>query len=440
MDIFSLVSSVRKQWLRLVGPAQEFPLENRVFNSACVAALAAFVYSIAFNFIVGLIVPALISLFLFAVFFVIFYLSRYQKKMHAGLAVAAVTINFVFVGNYFYNSGIEGPTLLLFLVSFFIIIAVSPPSQYPWWFFLNLVTVFVLLALEYHAPFLVPETYSKRIYLFADFASSYFAGISLIYLCTWYIRKEYRAEKISAEQKALALEYLDSEKNKLFSIISHDLRTPLSSVQNYLEILNEVTLDEQERSKIQTELLRATQNTQEMLYNILSWAKKQLKGITPLVEKVNLSATVESTIDIYRSLAAKKNVRFSAQIPPSFYVYADKDMLQLIMRNLLSNAVKFTSAGDSILVTSKMEGERCILSVDDTGPGIPFKKQKDLFTLKVQSTFGTNNEKGVGLGLLLCKEYTEKQNGNLWFESAPGKGSSFHLSLPSGVRPEGPAS
>ena len=110
-------------------------------------------------------------------------------------------------------------------------------------------------------------------------------------------------------------------------------------------------------------------------------------------------------------------------------VLADRDMLQLVIRNLVNNAVKFTEPGGQIGIDAKIQDGICLITISDTGKGIPFEMQKDLFSLAIKSTFGTQNEKGVGLGLSLCKEFTELQNGTIRFESEPGKGTRFFISF-----------
>ena len=104
-------------------------------------------------------------------------------------------------------------------------------------------------------------------------------------------------------------------------------------------------------------------------------------------------------------------------------------IFQLVIRNLVNNAVKFTPKGGGIRINASIKENQCIISISDTGIGIPYELQANLFTLKVKSSYGTNNEKGVGIGLALCKEFTEMQKGKIWFESEPGKGSSFRISM-----------
>ena len=131
-------------------------------------------------------------------------------------------------------------------------------------------------------------------------------------------------------------------------------------------------------------------------------------------------------------MASKKDIDLTYDVDPAISVVADSDMLQLVVRNIVSNAIKFTPAGGRVDVSTKLINNECRISIADTGRGIAYEQQDDMFTLKARSTFGTANEKGVGLGLILCKEFTEQQGGRISFESIPGHGSTFFIFMPLG--------
>jgi signal transduction histidine kinase len=228
------------------------------------------------------------------------------------------------------------------------------------------------------------------------------------------------------------LEHLNSEKNKLMSIIAHDLRGPLSNIQNYLELVSEYGLEKEEREIVEGDLLKVTQNTLNMLSKLLIWSKSQMDGVVVKLNDVNLKDALKTTLELERMLALKKGILPSCQIDPSITVVADSDMLQLVIRNLMSNAIKFTPVGGSVDLRTEIVMNECKISIIDNGTGIPFEQQKNIFSLKSGSTFGTQNEKGVGLGLLLCKEFTEQQGGRISFESTPGRGSTFFVYMPIG--------
>jgi signal transduction histidine kinase len=216
------------------------------------------------------------------------------------------------------------------------------------------------------------------------------------------------------------------------SIIAHDLRGPLSNIQNYLELVSEYGLDKEEREVVEGDLLKVTQSTLNMLSKLLIWSKSQMDGVTVKLSDLNLNDTLKNTLELERIMATKKNIDLTYAIDETISVVADSDMLQLVIRNLVSNAIKFTPPGGRIDVSTKKTNNECRISIADNGRGIPLEQQADIFSLKVRSTFGTSNEKGVGLGLILCKEFTDQQGGRIGFESTPGRGSTFFVFMPMG--------
>ncbi|WP_185716176.1 sensor histidine kinase [Larkinella knui] len=284
--------------------------------------------------------------------------------------------------------------------------------------------------IDYFYPESIILRYTSRLNRTVDIASTYVVGIVLIYLATYFFRKAYRAEQRLVEEKSKVLERLNAEKNKLFSIISHDLRSPLSSVQQYLEIIKETELNDSQKKEIEADLLDVVRNTQEMLFNLLSWSTSQMDGLKVNLTQVTIYAVLRPILEIYKPLAIKKQIHLNHSIDTTISVVADRDMLQLIVRNLVGNAIKFTPFGGLITIETMQTDTHCLISVKDNGDGIKPEDKETIFSLKSRVTFGTNHEKGVGLGLFLCKEYAEVQQGKLWFESETGSGTSFYLSLP----------
>jgi signal transduction histidine kinase len=157
-----------------------------------------------------------------------------------------------------------------------------------------------------------------------------------------------------------------------------------------------------------------------------------MDGVVVKLSDMNLSDTLKNTLEMERIMALKKDIALTHYIDPAINVVADNDMLQLVIRNIISNAIKFTEPGGEVNVSAELLRNECLISVKDNGRGIPFDQQRDIFTLKARSTFGTSKEKGVGLGLLLCKEFTEQQGGRISFDSTPGRGSTFYIYMPVG--------
>lgn len=242
-----------------------------------------------------------------------------------------------------------------------------------------------------------------------------------------------------------ALQALNSEltasneqKNKLFSIIGHDLRNPISGS---LQLLN-LTLNDFESSSadeihsylstMKTEL----SNADALLDDLLTWAKSQFDAISfNPVEIEHLDNLVEKCMQTVVPMAAKKNISMHKSLKGDLLLHADTDMLETIIRNLLSNAVKFTNKGGEVLFKAVGDGNGVLFSVKDTGLGIPQDKIDDLFDKHSSyTTFGTSGEKGTGLGLSLCYDFVLKHGGALWVESEEGKGTTFYFTIPESAK------
>ena len=174
----------------------------------------------------------------------------------------------------------------------------------------------------------------------------------------------------------------------------------------------------------------STNSAMEMLSNLLHWSKSQMEGTNVNLLPVNLLTVLLGTLEMEKLHALKKEISLNYHIPPELKVMADIDMLQLVVRNLVSNAVKFTPQKGEINIDAQTEGNECKITVSDNGKGITADKQEKIFSIKSEAGYGTNNEKGVGLGLVLCKEFIERQGGRISFESTEGLGSRFFIFLP----------
>ncbi|NLR58721.1 HAMP domain-containing histidine kinase [Chitinophaga polysaccharea] len=415
----------------IIGDPLHISLENRIFNTICAIAIFIIAFNIPYNYATGLTVTSFIFVILTLIFGFIYYLSRLRKQVNLGVALAVISINVMFGINYFYSSGIEGASLLSFTLAFFLIMLISPVKQYYWWLAFNLVTVIGLICYEYYHPNSVLNVYKTRGDIFEDMTPTYITCILVIFVGTVYLKNAYNQEKKRGEEKNRKLELLNSEKSKLFSIISHDLRNPMASIQSYLQLMRDIELDAENKAQIETELLYVVNSTQEMLYNILVWSKTQMDGLNTHLTPVDVATAIHPILKINKMAVVKKKIALDINIDASIKVMADMNMLQLIVRNLVGNAAKFTPAGGAIYIrTSRTADAKCRIEVKDSGKGIDPARQADIFSLKVRSTFGTDNEKGIGLGLFLCKEYTLAQKGQIWFESNETGGSSFFLELP----------
>jgi signal transduction histidine kinase len=235
--------------------------------------------------------------------------------------------------------------------------------------------------------------------------------------------------RIILEQNA-TLENLNQVKDKIFSVISHDLRSPLAILEGLLFLLKDEKIDANQFRMYTDELWRDVKNTAYMMDNMLQWASNQMKGIGVKADDFDITLLLSREFDLLQTLARQKEVKLSHELNKSVMVYADPDMIRLVLRNLINNAIKFTPAGGEVMITAQFHKETAEITVKDNGTGIPLENQHRIFSNIYYSTTGTQNEKGCGLGLHLSKDFVERNNGQIWFNSMPGSGSSFSFTLP----------
>ncbi|HED07332.1 MAG TPA: PAS domain S-box protein [Ignavibacteria bacterium] len=244
---------------------------------------------------------------------------------------------------------------------------------------------------------------------------------------------ERKQNSVRLKKYAEELKEANKTKDKFFSIIAHDLKSPFQGLLGYSQILmNEyATITEKERISFINSIDEISKNAFLLLEDLLTWSRLQTGKMEIKFENFNLSECLYRTISLLKQTALNKEIKINCFIDNNIYVNADKNMVCTIVRNIISNAIKFTNCCGEITISSKPVENLIEISIVDTGVGIKKENLEKLFTIdKNVSTKGTANEEGTGLGLLLCKEMIEKQGGKIWVESEPGKGSNFIFTIP----------
>jgi signal transduction histidine kinase len=218
-------------------------------------------------------------------------------------------------------------------------------------------------------------------------------------------------------------------KDKLFSVLAHDLRSPFASIINLLSLINDDILDAEERKQIINMAVLSSNASLDILNNLLKWGEMQIKGIRLNPVELAPYDIIKRNIELLSASAELKQISIHNKVAKTCHVHADADHFEFVIRNLLSNAIKFTSEGGKVSVSTKTENGDIIFSIADSGVGIEPTRLEAIFSLGNVSTSGTNDEKGTSLGLVLCKEFIEANSGRIWVESIPGKGSTFMFSL-----------
>jgi two-component system sensor histidine kinase/response regulator len=236
--------------------------------------------------------------------------------------------------------------------------------------------------------------------------------------------------------QAQQLSNLNITKDKLFSIISHDLRSPVASLKGMMEILSKDGLSQPEFSKLTHQLRLNLDSLYDDLDNLLQWAQSQLKGLQASPELVDLKRAVDEKFLLFNTSAKSKGIELINEVHDGITVFADKNHIGLILRNLIANAVKFNPVDGIVKVESKLRGDVVEISVSDSGIGISMEDLNKLFNAETHFTKpGTNQEKGVGIGLLITKEFVDINGGNIWVTSELGKGSEFTFTLMTKLKP-----
>ncbi|MEI7980594.1 MAG: PAS domain-containing sensor histidine kinase [Bacteroidota bacterium] len=229
------------------------------------------------------------------------------------------------------------------------------------------------------------------------------------------------------------LKELNATKDKFFSIIAHDLRSPFGTIMGLVELLisDIKDFDKEEIERFLGMIANSSKQAFNLLENLLLWARNQRGTMSFQPEIMEIQKRVLENINLVQGQADKKEIRITSQIRRHQIVMADKNMLDTILRNLFSNAIKFTPDNGEIVIMAKTKDKMVEISVCDNGVGITREDIDTIFkTGGKPSAFGTAGERGSGLGLILCKEFVEKNQGKIWVESKPGKGSTFSFTIP----------
>jgi signal transduction histidine kinase len=259
-----------------------------------------------------------------------------------------------------------------------------------------------------------------------------------------FITKPFQAEEVRARvsthlkicQQSKELQELNSTKDKFFSIIAHDLRNPFSVLLGMSDLLlnNYHTYDDETRLELISIQNETTKQTFKLLENLLEWAKIQRSAFDFVKQHINLYELIPQNIEHQKEISKQKDITLKHSLKGDIFVSADSNMVQTVLRNLIVNAIKFTNKGGEITVSVKDLDGFVEIIVTDNGVGISPENLQKLFKIENSiSTKGTANEKGTGLGLMLCKEFVEKQGGRIWAESVQGKGSAFKFTIPKGT-------
>lgn len=350
----------------------------------------------------------------------VLYLHSRQKYLSARLLLILCSIViYTFAGIYFQN-GAE-----YFLLNILIITLLIYDNLWIKWTF-SLLTILCFLFIHFRplqANF-APPIPTERVWLNVLF-SLVFIIIALSYF------KQLHADYIKiteSQRKALAL--LNSDKEKMFSIVAHEIRSPLSTLKGLLELFQDGNFTEEEMNDAIVILHKKINHLGDSLDNLLRWSISQMRGIKAQPVQFDIEKMLQKILEIKAPSIEQKNIQIHCQVSPSAEVFADPDQTDVILRNLISNALKFSHPGTIIYIRSNSNHSRVQIEVQDEGIGMRADQLDTLFTFRAEPDYGTQGERGAGLGLMLCKEFAELNHGELSVISRPKEGTTFVLILP----------
>ncbi|GAB3416402.1 hypothetical protein GCM10027516_09410 [Niabella aquatica] len=345
-----------------------------------------------------------------------------------------------FISSYYFKSGISGPAILIGPFVFLLLLIVISRKYHKYLIPLHILITGLLFLSEYLHPEWIQSVYVSKKEQFIDL----FCSLISLLIATYFIISKlvglYIGQRRDAQQQAIvlaekneALQKVTIEKDRLYSLVFHDLKSPLASIQFYLEQFSLLAENSDDHEIIRKDLLLLTQSTSAMLETTLLWIREQVSSTPPQIGPIDILSVIQRAVFVEKSYAERK--RISIIIDASLaIVKADGMLLQILIRSIINNAIKFSPPDSEVSITASQTFDQYVIVIRDKGKGIPANIQPELFEKLVQPQFGTNRERGTGVGLLLSRQLASKQNIELRFESQPEKGSTFYISIP--ISPE----
>lgn len=433
MSRFINASLPQKLFGGIFGSSTSFSLENRLFNAAtiicCITGIVAIIWNIVLDLpvVVNAIIAGAILIYL-----VLYYFARFKQKFNSHLivAISLPALSLVWIT----SGGSAGSTPMVYLVTLIVFIGVSKARYHLSYFILIAANIIILFIIEfrYYDTLIVPYT-SEEIRE-KDMLFGYAICGVLVFLVVRYLKLRYEAERLKLENQRIELQELNATKDKFFSILSHDLRSPFNSIIGFTELMADETKDlkTQDFRKYARVIKGSAEYAYDLLENLLNWARLNRGQLPNNPKFVNIKSTLAKCIKAFSEPSASKNLKIQNEISPDLRVFVDSNMLDCIFRNLISNAIKFSNEEGVIKVVAEIrDKQKVMISIRDSGIGMTKDLVKELFNTKADTgRLGTKGEPSHGLGLILSRELVLEMNGEIWVESVAQEGSTFHIVLP----------
>lgn len=411
----------------ILGLDSKFSLKEKIYNSlffiSAVVAVILFVGDIVQELDARIYIASMLGSIFFAT---MYFISRKLKLYMILIHIFNIILVSTFIYLWYYYGGMNGAALVIMVPMIVIIPLFVRGVSRIVGIFLPITIILLFLWYEINNPDLIQiiGDYQTRVidkYLTAILIS--FSILGIVFLILHSYNKEH--EKVIK---------LNKSKDKLLSIIAHDLINPIGSLKGLSRILLEKhdELNNDRRKKYIGAMVKSSEETYNLLENLLLWARSESDSLMLNRESLSVSEIIENSIKLLTESANQKGIRINTDVNENLFIYVDRNMIETSIRNLISNAIKFTQEGKEISISANenVNGEIKI-SVKDRGVGMSKSVQANLFDFnKLTTTNGTNNEKGTGFGLKLCKDFVERNNGTISILSEEGRGTEVIITFP----------
>lgn len=366
----------------------------------------------------------------------IYWLSRFKGKYQWAWLPFAFVVYVTTALNYFDNDGVIGPTLSKSLISLVILLTTTPYQFFWMLIILHLLTGVGLVAIEYWNPDWIRAHYNSPLHHLMDIGLGYAITCLIIGFILAYVRriiadsrKQLSAQNQLLEEQRKELEFSNARLTRALSVLSHDVRNPLASIESLLEVFDSEEMDLETRQQVRQQLLKLTIATRDMATSLASWSKLQMTG--HLFEPRFLTAQdlLKSTLPLIHELAHQHGIQLDLRVHEEDMLYLDSDLMSIVLRNLLHNAIKHSPADGQVMLQIQASEEKQLLIVEDWGVGmtpadVARLKEPHLKMSQLQS------QDGIGLGLLLVQEFTALHQGSLEVDARPGVGTRMTITIP----------
>ena len=361
------------------------------------------------------------SLFLLLSLLVLYFHSGYKYRY--SIIIFPLFTLLLIAGSFYHNNGME----YVLVVNMVLSMSVFHNRRYALGY--AIFNVLALVLIKY-----IQSKYPDRLMILPAYRLliNLFISIAAMFTVVYYFKKEHLSYEKQIEDKNESLGEMNLAKEQLLTVLAHDMRTPITTIKNVLELLQDGDLSQQDFAEYAAELSVQVNQLQEDLENLLIWSQGQMNGIQPEPAYFTIKDLLVQADRFLQQASKHKQLDITIDCPAETEAFADANHVLVVVRNPLNNAIKFSFAGKRIrLAATVLENNLLQVSVTDEGTGIPAEKLDSLFGyMPGKSTRGTNNEKGTGVGLVLCKAFIEKNGGHIWVESEAEKGSCFKFTLP----------